>query len=97
MAFSVTLFAQKKITNQVVDSGCRMCIYKQKSDKGCAMAVNINNKIYTVEGIDKKEFGPMHSDNGYCKVHKKALVSGQIKRGKFYATSFKYVPEAKKD
>ncbi len=92
MVFSVSIFAQKKITNQVVDAACRSCQFKKNTDKGCAMAVKINNKVYVVEGIDKKQFGEMHSKDGYCKVTKKALVSGEIKRGKFYATSFKYVP-----
>ena len=32
-----------------------------------------------------------HAEDGYCKMMKKAVVSGEIKKGKFYATSFKYV------
>ena len=47
--------------------------------------------------IDKKEFGDAHAHDGYCKMTKKAKVSGEIKKGKFYATSFKYVAPAKKD
>ena len=81
MVFSVSIFAQKKIENKVVDASCAMCMFKEKS--------------YPVEGIDKKQFGEMHSENGYCKVIKKANVSGEIRKGKFYATSFKYVEEKK--
>lgn len=90
LLFSVSIFAQK-IQNQTVDAACAMCQFKMKTDKGCAMAVKIDNKVYLVEGIDKKEFGEMHSADGYCKIMKKALVSGEIKKGKFYATTFKYV------
>ena len=90
LLFSVSIFAQK-IQNQTVEAACAMCQFKVKTEKGCAMAVKIDSKVYLVEGVDKKEFGEMHSDNGYCKVMKKALVSGQIKKGKFVATSFKYV------
>ena len=35
--------------------------------------------------------GDAHAADGYCKVMKKAIVSGEIKKGKFVATSFKYV------
>ena len=91
LLFSVSIFAQKKFQNVTVDAACAMCQFKVKTDKGCAMAVKIDGKIYLVEGIDKKVFGEMHSDDGYCKVMKKAVVSGEIKRGKFVATSFKYV------
>ena len=90
LLFSVTIFAQK-IENQTVEAACAMCQFKMKTDKGCAMAVKIEGKVYTVEGIDKKTFGEMHSDDGYCKIMKKAIVSGEIKKGKFYASSFKYV------
>lgn len=88
---SVTAFAQKKVNNQFVDAACAMCQFKVKGQQGCAMAVKLNGKIYNVEGIDRKEFGPMHSDDGYCKVVRKAQVSGTVKNGKFYATDFKYV------
>ncbi|MCJ8498633.1 DUF6370 family protein [Chryseobacterium salipaludis] len=91
LTFSVTVFGQQKIQNQTVDAGCGMCQFKLKTDKGCAMAVKIDNKIYHVEGLDKKTFGNAHAEDGYCKMTKKAVVSGEIKKGKFYATSFKYV------
>lgn len=95
LMFSVSVFAQKKITNQVVEAGCGMCMFKQKNDKGCAMAVKIDKKVYYVEGIDKKKFGDAHADDGFCNVMKKAEVSGEIKKGKFYASSFKFVEEKK--
>ena len=97
LMFSMTVFAQKKVKDKEVEAGCGMCIYDQKSEKGCAMAVKMDNKVYFVEGIDKKEFGDAHAHDGYCKMTKKAKVSGEIKKGKFYATSFKYVAPAKKD
>lgn len=93
LMFSVSLFAQKKIVNKTVDAACGMCQFKQKTDKGCAMVVRIDGKLYDVEGVDKKEFGDAHAHDGYCKMMKKAVVSGEIKNGKFYATSFKYVPK----
>ena len=90
---SFSVFAQKKVENLITDAGCGMCMFKKKNTEGCAMAVKIDNKIYTVEGIDKKHFGPMHSENGYCKALKKARITGEIRKEKFYATKFEYVNE----
>lgn len=90
LLFSVSIFAQK-VQNKTVEAACAMCQFKMKTDKGCAMAVKIDGKVYQVEGVDKKSFGEMHSEDGYCKVIKKALVNGEIKKEKFHATSFKYV------
>ncbi|WP_241154715.1 MULTISPECIES: DUF6370 family protein [Amniculibacterium] len=96
MLFSVMLFAQKKLDKQVVESGCGMCIYNMKSDKGCAIAVKIDGKPYYVEGVSKKSLGDAHADDGYCNITKKALVSGELKNNKFYATSFSFVAEEPK-
>ncbi len=89
LMFSVAAVAQK-IDNRLVEAGCGMCQFKVKSEKGCAMAVKIDGKIYNVEGLDKKTYGDAHAADGYCKVMKKAVVSGEVKRGKFRATAFRY-------
>ena len=41
--------------------------------------------------MDKKVFGDAHAEDGYCKMIRKAVVSGEVKKGKFYATAFKFV------
>ena len=92
---AVPVFGQKKIKNQVVDAGCVMCKFDKKSDKGCAMAVKLNGKVYNVEGVDEKKFGEAHAHDGYCMVMKKAMVSGEIRNGKFYAKEFAYVKNRK--
>lgn len=96
LLFSMVVFGQKKLENQVVEAGCGMCIYNMKSDKGCAIAVKIDGKPYYVEGVSKKSLGDAHADDGYCNVTKKALVSGELKNNKFYAKSFKFVAEEPK-
>lgn len=87
--FSVAAFAQK-VDNRVVEAGCGMCQFKVKTEKGCAMAVKIDGKVYNVEGMDKKIYGDAHAADGYCKVMKKAIVSGEVKRGKFQASAFRF-------
>ena len=89
--FSASVFGQKVLKDKVVESGCGMCMYDVKSEKGCSMSVKIDGKVYPVEGIDKKHFGDAHAKDGYCSMKKKAKVSGKIKKGVFYATKFEYV------
>lgn len=94
--FSVLAFAQKKVTNKVVDAGCVLCIFDEKSDKGCAIGVKMNDVVYPVEGVDEKKLGDPHAHDGYCSMKKKAKISGEIRNGKFYATSFQYVTKPAK-
>lgn len=89
--FSANFFAQTKIENKVVQTGCGMCMFKVNSAKSCGVYAKIDNQFYEVIGLDKKVVGTGHEADGYCEVVKKARVSGEIKRGKFYATSFKYI------
>ena len=91
LMFSVTLFGQTKIENKVVETGCGMCQFKVKSAKGCAVFVKINDQFYPVEGVSKIVVGTGHEDDGYCKMTKRARITGEIKKGKFYATSFNYI------
>lgn len=91
LMISAIVFSQQKLQNQVVDAACGMCQFKVKSEKGCAVFVKIDGNLYPVEGMNKKVFGDAHADDGYCKMVKKATVSGEVKKGKFYATAFKYV------
>lgn len=93
--FSAAVFGQKSINNKVVDAACKMCQFNLKSEKGCAVAVKIDGKVYDVEGVDKKSLGDAHADDGYCNMMKKARVSGQIKGGKFFATKFAFVDTKK--
>lgn len=86
---SVSIFAQK-VQNQLVEASCGMCQFKVKSAKGCSVYVKIEGNFYPVKGMDEKVFGDSHADDGYCNAVKKAYVSGEIKKGKFYATAFKY-------
>lgn len=91
LMFSVTAFAQTKLVNKVVESGCGLCMYDVKSNKGCSMSVKIDGKVYPVEGMDEKHFGDAHAKDGYCSMKKKAKVSGEIRKGVFYASRFEYV------
>ena len=91
--FSATLFGQTKVENKVVLIGCGMCQFKIKSEKKCAAFVKIDGDFYQLEGVNKSIFGDPDAAGGYCTVTKKARVSGEIKKGKFFATSFSFIDQ----
>lgn len=83
-------FSAQKIQNKLVDAACGQCLFKIKTEKDCRMFIKVDGKNYPVTGIPEKNYGDAHSNEGYCTLIRKAYVSGEIKNGKFYATSFKY-------
>lgn len=95
LCVSVVMFAQKKITNQVVEASCGMCQFNQKSDKGCFLNVKIDQKIYEVVGTTIHDHGNAHADDGFCNKIRKAKVTGVIKKNQFVASSFTLLPEKK--
>jgi hypothetical protein len=68
------------ITNQTVDAGCGVCVYKMQGQVGCPLAVKIDGTTYIVEGAK----WPNHD---YCDHNCQAVVSGRIEGDKFIATS----------
>ncbi len=81
---------------QVVEAACGQCQFKMQGKKGCDLAVRINGKSYFVEGTNIDDHGDAHSTEGFCNAVRKAEVSGEVKDGKFVATSFKLLPAEKK-
>ncbi|ACU06785.1 hypothetical protein FIC_00318 [Flavobacteriaceae bacterium 3519-10] len=80
----------------VVEASCGQCQFKMKDKKGCDLAVRLDGKAYFVDGTDIDDHGDAHSSAGFCNAIRKAEVTGKIKEGKFVATSFKLLPDAKK-
>ena len=91
------LFAQNKPKtkeiNQVVEVSCGQCNFQLKTQKGCDLAVRINEKAYFVDGTKIDDHGDAHADDGFCNAIKKAEVKGTIVKGRFKATSFKLIKE----
>lgn len=81
---------------RIVEASCGECNFGMKHT-GCALAVKIDGKPYLVTGTPGLDsFGDAHAATGMCTVVRKAEVAGEIKDGKFAATTFKLLPvEAK--
>jgi hypothetical protein len=70
----------KTITNQAVEAGCGMCIYKMPGVKGCHLAALIDGKPYLVQGAE----WPNHD---FCDRKVQAVVTGKLEGDKFIVTS----------
>jgi len=79
---------KKTKISQEVEISCGQCNFEMTTQKGCDLAVKIDNKAYFVEGFGIDDFGDAHDEHtGFCSVVRKAKVEGEIKEGKFIASS----------
>ena len=77
---------------QIVEASCGQCQFGMKSG-GCDLAVRIDGKSYFVDGTKIDEHGDAHAKDGFCEAIRKAEVVGEIKDGRFVASSFKLLPK----
>ena len=92
---SVSSFGQTKEKEEskarVVEASCGQCNFGLKG-KGCSLAVRMDNKAYYVKGATLDDHGDAHAAEGFCSVIRKAEVTGEVKKGRYQATSFKLLP-----
>ena len=80
----VLSFACAKPKTQTVEVSCGQCQFDLKTQKGCDLAVKIDNKAYFVDGANIDDFGDAHDeDTGFCEVIRTAEVSGAITNDRF--------------
>jgi hypothetical protein len=63
-----------------------------KGKKGCDLAVRLEGKSYFVDGFTMKQLGDAHANDGMCEVVRKARITGELRDGRFTATSFELLP-----
>ncbi len=81
---------QPKEKTFITDASCGQCQFGLKSQKGCDLAIKVNDKAYFIDGAHIDDFGDAHDENiGFCNVVRKVEVTGKVEDGKFKATSFK--------
>ena len=88
----LTSCSNKKERNQIADVSCGQCQFELKSQKGCDLAVKIDDKAYFIDGAHIDDFGDAHDVNsGFCNVIRKANVVGVIEDNRFKVTSLKLI------
>lgn len=75
----------------VVEAACGECLFGLKGDD-CDLAVRIGGRAYFVDGTHIDQHGDAHAADGFCKTIRHARVTGEVKRGRFVATSFELLP-----
>jgi hypothetical protein len=75
----------------VVEAACGECLFGLKGDD-CDLAVRIGGRAYFVDGTHIDQHGDAHAADGFCKAIRRARVTGEVKRGRFVATSFELLP-----
>ena len=78
-------------TPTVVDAACGECLFGLPG-KGCDLAVRIDGRSYYVDGINMDSLGDAHAKDGMCEVIRRAKVTGEVRNGRFLASSFELLP-----
>lgn len=86
----VTACANPKSETQIVELSCGQCQFGLTSEKGCSLAVRIDDNAYFVDGADIDDFGDAHDEEiGFCEVIRKGEVKGEIVDNRFKASTIK--------
>ena len=75
----------------MVEASCGECQFGMEGTS-CDLAVRIDGKSYYVDGALMDDHGDAHGDDGMCNCVRQAKVTGEIKGGRFTATSFELLP-----
>ena len=82
--------ANPKAEKQIVELSCGQCQFGLTSQKGCDLAVRIEDKAYFVDGADIDEFGDAHDkESGFCEVVRMAEMEGEIVNSRFKVSNVK--------
>ncbi len=84
------------MVDQVVEASCGQCQFGMEGS-GCDLAVRIDGKSYYVDGSSIDDHGDAHGEDGMCNCVRQATVTGEVKNGRFVATTIKVLPLEKKD
>ena len=75
----------------VVEASCGECQFGLKGD-GCDLAIRVHGHAYYVDGVKLDDLGDAHAADGLCKSIRMARVTGEVRGGRFVASSFKLEP-----
>jgi hypothetical protein len=88
--FSIVISCSNTQEVKLAEVSCGQCQFALDSQNGCDLAVRVDGKAYFLDGFNIDSFGDAHDKYlGFCKVIRKAEVSGVVKNGRFKASSVK--------
>lgn len=84
--------SEKQEKEILTEASCGQCKFELKSQKGCDLAIKIDDKAYFVKGANIDDFGDAHDEKtGFCNVVRKVKAKGKLKNDKFIASFFEIV------
>ncbi len=85
---------KKKVSKKEVEIACGECMFKMEG-KGCNLAIRMDGQSYFVDGRTIDAFGDAHADDGFCNAIRKAVVTGEIIKGRFKEKSIQLIDQTK--
>ena len=90
--------SQTGVTMQTVDVACARCVFRMDESRledvpGCPWAAEIEGETYLVYGPVPHDHSN-HAPDGICNMRRQAAVEGNVRNGKFIASSFTLLPAA---
>ncbi|WP_299118808.1 DUF6370 family protein [uncultured Tenacibaculum sp.] len=84
--------AQPKEKTFVTEASCGQCQFGLKTQRGCDLAIKVDDQAYFVEGAHIDDYGDAHDENiGFCNTIRKVEVTGKLENEKFKVSTFKIV------
>jgi hypothetical protein len=80
-------------TPTVVETACGECKFGLKGDD-CDLAIRVDGHSYFVDGVNPDSLGDAHAKDGICEAIRQARVTGEVRDGRFVATSFVLLSDA---
>jgi len=78
-------------SQRIVEAACGQCQFKMVGNS-CDLAVRMDGQCYFVDGVHIDQLGDAHAVDGFCNAIRQARVTGQLKKGRFVASSFALLP-----
>lgn len=75
----------------VVEVACGECLFRMPG-KGCDLALRLDGHAYYIDGVNLDSLGDAHAKDGMCSIIREARVTGEVKDGRFIASSFQLLP-----
>ncbi|MCC6233575.1 MAG: glycoside hydrolase family 97 protein [Verrucomicrobiales bacterium] len=79
-------------TPTVVETSCGECQFGMPG-AGCDLALRVSGRAYFVDGVHLDSLGDAHAADGLCNAVRHARVTGEVRAGRFHASTFELLPE----
>lgn len=80
----------ERLERETVTAACGMCRFHEEA-RGCYWAIQWEGEVYPVNGPTPQDH-EAHGPEGMCVMDRKAIVTGNLRSGQFFADAFELLP-----